>query len=206
MTNRSAGAALLAVALLSACSAGGGDKSTPTGPGGTTPVLTSVTLSGGNSINAGGTLQLTATPKDQSGNAITASVVWTTSSTFVATVNSNGLVTGVAAGQATITATSGSVSGSTIVTVTTGAFPISQVVNMPGTLFSPPNIDILVGGTVNYVFPALSHNVIFNATAGAPADIPITANATVSRTFATKGTFNFSCTVHPGMIGTVVVH
>ena len=198
---------MLAATLLASCS-GGGDKgvTNPGGGGGVTPVLTSITISGSNSTTVGGTLQLTASPKDQTGAAINAAVTWTTSSAFVATVSSTGLVTGVAAGQATITATSGSVtSAPTIITVTTGAFPLSATVNMPGTLFSPTNVDIAQGGTVSFVFPALAHNVLFNSTAGAPQDIPITSNATVTRTFATKGTFNYVCSIHTGMIGAIVV-
>jgi plastocyanin len=51
------------------------------------------------------------------------------------------------------------------------------------------------------------HNAIFNKTApGAPPDIPVVMDTTVSRTFGTVGTFPFVCTVHPGMAGEVVVH
>jgi len=59
------------------------------------------------SIIVGQTTQLTATPKDASGNPLSGRVVtWASSATAVATVNGSGLVTGVGAGSATITATS----------------------------------------------------------------------------------------------------
>jgi plastocyanin len=193
---------LLATAMLAACS--GGDKGVTT-PGGPSSVLTSITISGSNSTNVGGTLQLSAALKDQNGFAMTAAVSWSTSSAFVATVTSSGLVTGVAAGQATITATSGAITSSTLITVTSGSFPLSATVNMPGNVFSPTTADIAQGGSISFVFPSVAHNVLFGTT-GAPQDIPITSNATIARTFATKGTFNYSCSVHPGMIGTVVVH
>jgi uncharacterized protein YjdB len=45
------------------------------------------------------------------------SVTWISSKTQVATVNSSGLVTAVAAGTTTITATSGTISGNTTLTV-----------------------------------------------------------------------------------------
>jgi plastocyanin len=202
---RSFTAPMLAAALLTSCS-GGGDKGvTNPGGGGVTPVLTSITISGSTSTNVGGTLQLTASPKDQTGAAINAAVVWSTSSAFVANVNSSGLVTGIAAGQATITATSGAIASSTLVTVTSGTFPLSATVNMPGTVFSPTSVDIAQGGSVSFVFPALAHNVLFSSS-GSPQDIPITSNATISRTFATKGTFNYVCSIHTGMVGAVVVH
>src|SRR5213594_2777280 len=56
---------------------------------------------------AGQTVQLTATTKDADGKLLTDRVVtWASGNTAVATVSSGGLVTGVAVGRATITATS----------------------------------------------------------------------------------------------------
>src|SRR5919109_1730229 len=58
------------------------------------------------SIVVGQTVQLTATPRDANGNTLTGRVVtWASSNAAVASVSSTGLVTGVAAGSATITAT-----------------------------------------------------------------------------------------------------
>src|SRR5439155_1211866 len=75
------------------------------------------------SIQQGQTIQLTATPKDANGNALTGrGVTWSSSNTSVATVNSSGLVSCVVAGSATITATSEGQSGTSAVTVT-GAPP-----------------------------------------------------------------------------------
>src|SRR5439155_25900980 len=55
----------------------------------------------------GATVQLTATPKDASGTALSGrSISWGTGNASVATVSTNGLVTGVAAGTSTIPATS----------------------------------------------------------------------------------------------------
>src|SRR6266404_2193639 len=71
------------------------------------------------SVVAGQTVQLTATPKDANGNALTGRVVtWSSSNTSVATVNGSGLVSGVVAGSATITATSEGQSGTSAITVT----------------------------------------------------------------------------------------
>src|SRR5213082_2082750 len=72
------------------------------------------------SVQQGATVQLTATPKDANGNPLSGRVVtWSSNNTAVATVNGSGLVTGVAAGSATITATSEGKSGTSAVTVTT---------------------------------------------------------------------------------------
>jgi uncharacterized protein YjdB len=71
------------------------------------------------SVVVGQTVQLTATPKDANGNPLTGRVVtWATSDAAVATVSGSGLVTGKAAGSATITATSEGQSGTATVTVT----------------------------------------------------------------------------------------
>ena len=65
------------------------------------------------------TVQLTATPQDSNGNPLTGrEVTWASSDGAVATVSATGLVTGVAPGSATITATSEGQSGTAAVTVT----------------------------------------------------------------------------------------
>lgn len=71
-------------------------------------------------IAVAGTLSITATPEDASGNALTDTVSWTTSDASIATVDSTGLVTAVAAGSCTITATDGSVTATCAITVVSG--------------------------------------------------------------------------------------
>jgi uncharacterized protein YjdB len=81
------------------------------------------------SVQAGSTYQLTATPKDASGTALTGRAVsWSSGNTSVATVNGSGLVTGVVAGSATITATSEGQSGTSAITVTAQPPPGTGVV------------------------------------------------------------------------------
>jgi hypothetical protein len=70
------------------------------------------------SVEAGQTLQLTATPRDASGNPLIARVAtWATSNAAVATVSAGGLISGLVVGTATITATSEGQSGSSAITV-----------------------------------------------------------------------------------------
>ncbi len=70
-------------------------------------------------IQVGQTVQLVASPKDANGNALSGrTVTWSSSNTSVATVSGSGLVTGVIAGSATITATSEGQSGAAAITVT----------------------------------------------------------------------------------------
>ena len=70
------------------------------------------------SVPVGGTGQLTASGVNNDGSPATvANVAWNSSNTEVATVSTAGVVTGVTAGTATITASAQNVSGSTTVTV-----------------------------------------------------------------------------------------
>jgi uncharacterized protein YjdB len=94
------------------------------------------------SLTVGQMGQLTATPRDASGNPLTGRVVtWTTNSASVATVSSSGLVTGQGAGTATITATSEGQSGTAAITVTQPTVPVASV------SVSPPNLSLTVGQT-----------------------------------------------------------
>jgi hypothetical protein len=71
-------------------------------------------------IAVNGSVQLTATASPAKS---TSSFTWSTSNAAVATVTTSGLVTGVAAGTATIRATAGSVSGSSAITVVSSPPP-----------------------------------------------------------------------------------
>ena len=177
-------------------------------------VLSSVSVTPATpTVVAGNTRQMTATAQDARGNAIPSITTadWESSNTSVATVNpSSGLVSAVAAGTATITATMTSVgsskSGNTTVTVTSGGFPsTASVTATASNAFTPATVDIARTGTVTWTFQAL-HNVTFAGTPGAPSNIPDTPSGTQSRTFNTAGTFPYECTLHSGMTGQVIVH
>ena len=190
--------------FLGACS-GGGDA---TGPGLPAAVLTSISVSatGSTSITPGNSVQLSAVPKDASGALFNATVTWSSSNPAAATVSASGLVLGVAAGTAAISAKSGTIVGTINVFVGSGSFPLTQDIDMPGLSFSPLQSDIALGGVVRFNFPALQHNVVFNAATGAPANIPVSSSTTISRTFNAKGTFNYTCTLHSGMSAVIIVH
>jgi uncharacterized protein YjdB len=98
-----------------------------------TPASTSGTV--------GQTFQLAATPRDVNGNVLSGRVVtWGSSNTAVATVNGSGLVTNVAAGSATITATSGICRAVAPVTQTTVAVASVSV--------TPASASVTAGQTV----------------------------------------------------------
>lgn len=105
---------LLLFGVLLGCGGGGG------GGGGDTPQLLSITVTPANPSLAVGSSQpftATGTYSDNSTLNLTDSVTWSSSNPTFATINNSGLATGVAAGSATISATSGGITGSTALTV-----------------------------------------------------------------------------------------
>jgi hypothetical protein len=105
------------------------------------PTLTTITVGPPTpSVQQGSTLQMAATGTfdDGSTKTLTSNVFWTSSDVTVAKISSGGLITAVSTGSATVTATSGTVSGSTTVTVT--------LANLVSIQVKPANSSI-VGGT-----------------------------------------------------------
>jgi uncharacterized protein YjdB len=93
------------------------------------------------SMSVGQSTQLTATLTDSAGNVLNGRVVtWASSNTGVATVSAQGAVTAVAAGTATITATSEGKSGSAALTISNVAVGSVTV--------QPQGPEILVGANV----------------------------------------------------------
>jgi uncharacterized protein YjdB len=89
------------------------------------------------SVTVGQSVTLTATVRDTSGAVVTdRAVTWRSSDETIATVSSAGVVTGVNAGTATITATSEGKSGSAVVTVL--PVPVATVTLDPTSLRLEP--------------------------------------------------------------------
>lgn len=191
--------AAIAAIFLASC---GGDD--PTAPDTT---VATVSVSGLSTIAPGATSQLTATPRNAAGTALTGlTASWSSSANSVATVSSTGLVSAVANGTATISANVGGVIGTRLITVQTITVNPAATVTVQASTFSPGQVDISVGGTVTWNFSDITeHNVSFSGT-GAPANIGNTLTGSVTRTFSTVGTFPYACSLHAGMTGTVVVH
>ncbi|VVB96495.1 Concanavalin A-like lectin/glucanases superfamily protein [uncultured archaeon] len=83
-------------------------------------VLTTITVSPSSaSVAKGSTQTFIASPKDQFGNPVAATVTWTSSNISVGTITSGGLFTAISAGTTTITAASGVINGTAATTVIT---------------------------------------------------------------------------------------
>jgi len=72
------------------------------------------------------------------------------------------------------------------------------------TAYAPNPIAVTVGGTVTWTN---NDTVTHTSTAdgGAWNSSSIAPGGTFSRTFSSAGTFQYHCTIHPGMVGTVTV-
>jgi Tol biopolymer transport system component/uncharacterized protein YjdB len=115
-------AAMLGVVLLSACA---DDEST--GPGTPPPAaVATVQLAPETaSLLVGGTVTLLASPRDANNQPLERPVAWTSSNVAVATVSATGLVTALAEGDATISATSEGKAGTAVVRV--ARIPVAEV-------------------------------------------------------------------------------
>lgn len=139
----SAAVAALATAAIAAC---GGDSGTtteppPGPPPGPAPVATVQINPAAPSIYTGRTLQLTVTLKDATGKPLAGrTVTWMSAAQQYVTVSGTGLITGVAAGESRITATSEGKSAE--VTVTVSDAPVASV------HIDPANLNIGLGQTV----------------------------------------------------------
>lgn len=199
-----AGAAL----LMMACGGGDGGSTSPPPSGALDNIVvtpTTVTLSAGQSQSVSAAAR-TATGTTANGVTFT----YASSNTSVATVSSAGVVLGLTSGTSTITvtATQGAVTKQATAAVTVnGALPnaVTVVAGAATNDFTPSSVAIARGGSVTWTFGALIHNVEFQGGSGAPANVANTSNASVTRTFATAGTFNYLCSLHSGMSGIVQV-
>lgn len=100
-------------------------------------------------LGVGGTQQLTAVAKDKDGIEIAdVTFTWSSSDNSIATVSSSGLVTAVAVGSCTITASAEGKQGTAAVTVRSGAVVMEIEI-------SPSTAVISVGGTKQFTAKAL---------------------------------------------------
>jgi len=157
------------------------------------------------------TQALTVRAFDAQNNEVTGAGVPTfgSSNTGVATVNGTGTVTAVALGDATITATLVTVDGTrtatSAITVSNQTAPNAATVALGAQSFDPSIVDITAGGQVTWTNGSgVQHNVTF--VASTIADIGNHTTGSNARTFPSAGTFDYQCTLHAGMTGSVIVH
>ena len=77
------------------------------------------------------------------------------------------------------------------------------VVTIADLSFSPSTVEIKAGETVTWLWDdgSVTHDVVFD---GGPAS-PQQSDGTWEHRFAERGSYDYRCTIHPWMTGTVIV-
>jgi plastocyanin len=109
-------------------------------------------------------------------------------------------------GDHTATATAGALTGAPSETFTTAVviLPTTAEVSVNDNSFSQRNVKVALGAMVTWTWLGANvHNVTFGTVTGLNCGNASSGDCT--RTFSTPGTFDYSCTNHPGMNGTIAV-
>jgi len=208
--NRLAGSAAVFGAL---CCGGGGGGTTPPGP----PV--NLLKSGDQSWYFNNPLPtaLSVTAVDVDGRAVPGVIItWAVASgggvvaPTQSTTDANGVASttdSVGGSSQTIHATFSGLPGPVTFTVIAMAPPTSAAVSVEDNRFNPQNSVVQTGGTVTWTWAgANSHTLTFTF---GPTPLPANQAAQMSgaapRTITAVGTYNYTCTIHAAMNGTVTV-
>ena len=155
------------------------------------PMLTSITVTPANpNLERGRTLQFTAKGTYSDGSTQTLNqVTWISSNTGVATINTNGLATGVSTGTTTISATWTNVVGSTMLTVQSASLSITTI-SLPNGVVNMSYTATLtaIGGTLPYTWSIASGSLPSGLTLNA-------ANGVITGTPTNTGTVSFTAYV-----------
>jgi uncharacterized protein YjdB len=145
------------------------------------PVSTVTVTPSTGSLFVGQTLQLSASAKDSAGNALTGrAVIWSSASPTIATVTTQGLVTAIATGTVTVTATVDGKSATMSVTATVLALAVtiqgsgqvlvsSLTTGKVDTVSGARNSPITPGDSIR-ITPFASSSALFDAISGAVND------------------------------------
>jgi hypothetical protein len=163
------------IAAVAACGEGAATPAETPGP----PAIATIEVSAATSIaSIGATRQLTATARTAAGAAISGtSFTWASTNPDVATVNtSGGLVTAVANGATSVTASAGNVTGSTPITVQ----------QIPGSIGGVPTRDTILAAGQTKAFSAQVRDTGGTVIAG-PTAAWSSSNTTVATIHSTTG-------------------
>lgn len=93
-------------------------------------------------------------------------------------------------------------------TATATSAPTSAAVTVAGSAFVPRDVVVRVNGTVTWTWnPAgIAHNVIYTSgPTPRPPDSPTQSEGTHAQTFLATARYQYTCTIHAGMEGTITV-
>jgi plastocyanin len=150
----------------------------------------------------------------RTGVEIKSTGVWSSSEPAKVSVDpGTGAMTGVAVGSAivtdAVTFNGVTMSASSQVTVTEPS-ATGSVTATTSAAFTPQLMTITRGGatgTVTWVFQGEPHTVTWDSQppGAAVADIPASSSTSVARDFSIPGTYEYHCSIHSGMTGSLLV-
>ncbi|HLH07365.1 MAG TPA: DUF4082 domain-containing protein [Terriglobales bacterium] len=155
------------------------------------PALDSITVTPANPTVAVGTDQqfvATGTYSDGSSRDITSQVAWASSNTSVATITSSGLVSVLAAGSSTITASLNSIAGGTTLTGQVGVLGITTATLPTGIVNGSYSTTLSASGGV----PPYSWTLVSGTL---PSGLTLSSGGILSGTPTVAGTFSFTVQV-----------
>ena len=121
------------------------------------PVVSVAILPSPITLRVGASVPLTVTARDAAGNLLAGrAVVYTSSNPAVASVSASGVVTGIAAGSVTITATVEGVKATVSVTVTADPVPVASITINP----SPLTLKVGLGALLNVTLRDAAGNLL----------------------------------------------
>jgi plastocyanin len=88
----------------------------------------------------------------------------------------------------------------------TSDVPGPNEVFIQGMAFNPGTITVAVNTTVTWTNKDGTAHTVTSNTPGLFDSGSISVNGTYPHMFSTVGTFSYKCTIHPSMVGSVVVH
>lgn len=199
-----------AAAILAVAACGGSDG--PSSPGGGTNQVGSIRGNVNDNTGAAvasATVTLTGNAQASRTTTTGSDGVYTFSAVAVGTYTvaitpPAGFAIGTAS-TATVTVTTGqqsTVNAFVVNRTTTGGPPSLVDVSMVNTSFSPPTVEVAVGGRVRFTN---NDNTIHNATAPSIQTGQMSPGQIREQVMPVAGTFPYSCTLHSEMSGTIVV-
>ena len=204
---------VLAVVLspLIGCGGSGGDGGTNPPPPAT---VATVTINRSSAlVKPSESVTLTATAKSSAGVTIVGHAVnWSNSSSTVASMTTNGAsatITGSTLGTTSIIATVDQIASSPTQVTVTNTFPTAASITVGaggGNVFDPAQVDIASGATVTFSWAGGPHNVTWDNAPPSVGNSGDKSTGTFQATISQAGTYNYHCTIHAGMNGSITVH